>query len=92
MSDDISKSLSFNSEGLDCIEEKEKIALIKVSCLRNTIGYFLSDLKSRLTKEGYVNASVQETFCRPKHTASISAAMGSVISSPAATMSLPVAG
>ena len=75
MSDDISKSLSFNSEGLDCIEETAKIALIKVSCLRNTIGYFLSDLKSRLAKEGYVNASVQETFCRPKHTASISAAM-----------------
>lgn len=75
MSEDISKSCAFNSEDLDRIEETAKIALIKVSCLRNTIGYFLSDLKSRLTKEGYTNVSVQETSCRPKHTASISAAM-----------------
>ena len=75
MSDDISKSCTFNSEGLDCIEETAKIALIKVSCLLNTIGCFLSDLKSRLTKEGYVNVSVQETYCRPKHTSSISAVM-----------------
>ena len=75
MSEDISKSCAFNSEGLDRIEETAKIALIKVSCLRNMIGYFLSDLKSRLTKEGYVNVSVEETSCRPKHTSSISAAM-----------------
>ena len=75
MSDDISKSCTFNSEGLDYIEETAKIALIKVSCLLNTIGCFLSDLKSRLTKEGYVNVSVQETYCRPKHTSSISAVM-----------------
>ena len=75
MSEDISKICAFDSEGLDIIEETAKIALIKVSCLRNTIGYFLSDLKSRLTKEGYVNVSVQESLCRPKHTASISAVM-----------------
>lgn len=67
MSEDISKNCAFDSEGLDIIEETAKIALVKVSCLRNTIGYFLSDLKSRLTKEGYVNVSVQETSCRPKH-------------------------
>ena len=75
MSSDISKNCAFNSEGLDRIEETAKIALIKVSCLRNTIEYFLSDLKSRLTKEGYVNVYVQDTYCRPKHTSSISAAM-----------------
>lgn len=75
MSEDISKSCAFNSEGLDIIEENAKIALIKVSCLRNTIGYFLSDLKSRLTKEGYVNVSVQETSCWPKHSASITTVM-----------------
>ena len=75
MSEDISKICAFDSEGLDIIEETAKIALIKVSCLRNTIGYFLSDLKSRLTKEGYVNVSVQESLCRPKHSSSISAAM-----------------
>ena len=75
MSEDISKSCAFNSEGLDRIEETAKIALIKVSCLRNTIGYFLSDLKSRLTKEGYVNVSVQETYCWPKHTSSITTVM-----------------
>ena len=75
MADDISKSCAFNSEGLDIIEENAKIALIKVSCLRNTIGYFLSDLKSRLTEEGYVNVSVQETSCRPKHSASITTVM-----------------
>ena len=75
MTEDISKICAFDSEGLDIIEETAKIALVKVSCLRNTIGYFLSDLKSRLIKEGYVNVSVQESFCRPKHTASISAAM-----------------
>ena len=75
MSEDISKSCAFNSEGLDRIEETAKIALIKVSCLRNTIGYFLSDLKSRLTKEGYVNVSLQETSCWPKYTASITTVM-----------------
>lgn len=71
-----SKSWSFTSEDLDVIEETAKIALIKVSCLRNTIGYFLSDLKSRLIKYGYVNVSVQETFCRSyKTTKKISNAM-----------------
>ena len=75
MAFDISKSWSFKSEDLDIIEETAKIALIKVSCFRNTIGYFLSDLKTRLTKEGYVNVSVQETFCRPNHTTSIATSM-----------------
>lgn len=75
MAFDLSKSASFTSEDLDIIEETARIALIKVSCFRNTIGYFLSDLKNRLTKEGYVNVSVQETFCRPNHTTSISTAM-----------------
>ena len=75
MSEDISKNCAFDSEGLGIIEENAKIALIKVSCLRNTIGYFLSDLKTRLLKEGYVNVSVQETSCRPKHSASITTVM-----------------
>ena len=75
MSEDVYKNCAFNSEGLDCIEETAKIALIKVSCLRNTIGYFLFDLKSRLIKEGYVNVSAQESLCRPNHMNSISATM-----------------
>lgn len=74
LSFDLSKSCAFTSKDLDNIEETARIALIKVTCIRNTIGYFLSDLKSRLTKEGYVNVSVQETFCRYKHKTKISTA------------------
>ena len=75
MSEDISKSCIFNSLGLDSIEETAKIAIIKVSCLRNTIGYFFSDLKTRLLKEGYVNVSVQDASCRPNHMNSITTIM-----------------